>query len=564
MSVYHPPVKDMAFILNHVVGLHDLPQATDLDAGTIDAVLEEAAKLARDVIDPINKGGDSVGNILKDGVVTTAPGYKDAYNQFREGGWNAVPFNPDHGGQGLPWTLTFALQEMWQTASLSFGLCPLLTQGAVEAIERHGSDDLKAEYLEKMISGEWTGTMNLTEPQAGSDLAAVKTKAERVGDGTYKISGQKIFITYGEHDFTDNIIHLVLARLPDAPEGVKGISLFVVPKFLKDGSRNDVKCTGIEHKLGIHASPTCTMQYGDAGGAIGYVVGKENEGLKYMFTMMNMARLCVGLQGVAVAERAYQHALAYARDRVQGQPLDGSGSKAPIIHHPDVKRMLLSMKAQTEAARALTYAAALAVDKANGGDTAAQARVDLLTPIVKAWSTDMGVEAASTGVQIHGGMGFIEETGAAQYYRDARILPIYEGTNGIQANDLVFRKVLKDGGAAAEAWLNEMEPLNLGPAFDAVRKATQWVIKAGQANDLSTVAAVAVPYLKAFSILSCGAMMAKSQAALSNSGMDDAFIQSKTATIDFYMAHIMPQAISQAEIVMTGAASVKDIDPALL
>ncbi|MDB5490181.1 MAG: acyl-CoA dehydrogenase, middle domain protein [Micavibrio sp.] len=562
MSTYHPPVKDMAFILNHIVGLHDLPQAADLDAATIDAVLEEAGKLAHDVLDPINKGGDEAGNTLKDGVVTTAPGFKEAYAQFREGGWNAVPFNPDHGGQGLPWALAFAVQEMWQAANLSFGLCPLLTQGAVEAIEAHGSSELKADYLEKMISGEWTGTMNLTEPQAGSDLAAVKTKAERVGDGTYKIFGQKIFITYGEHDFTDNIIHLVLARLPDAPEGVKGISLFVVPKILKDGTRNDVICTGIEHKIGIHASPTCTMQYGDSGGATGYVVGQENEGLKYMFTMMNMARLCVGLQGVAVAERAYQHALAYARDRVQGKPLDGSG--ATIIHHPDVKRMLLSMKAQIEGARALTYAAALAVDKANAGDAAAQARVDLLTPIVKAWSTDMGVEVASTGVQIHGGMGFIEETGAAQYYRDARILPIYEGTNGIQANDLVFRKILRDGGAAAQAWLEEIAAYDLGPSFKAVQDATAWVLKAGKVNDLSTVAAVAVPYLRAFSILSCGAMMAKARAALPASGMDADFIKAKTATIDFYMAHIMPQALGQAEIVMNGAASVKDVDPALL
>lgn len=562
MSTYNPPIKDMAFILSHVIGLHDLPQAADLDAATIDAVLEEAGKLARDVLDPLNAVGDAQGNVLKDGVVTTAPGFKDAYQQFCAGGWNSVPFNPDHGGQGLPWALAFAIQEMWQTANLSFGLCPLLTQGAVEAIETHGSEELKAMYLEKMISGEWTGTMNLTEPQAGSDLAAVKTRAMRESDGTYRIFGQKIYITYGEHDFTDNIIHLVLARLPDAPEGVKGISLFVVPKILADGTRNDVVCTGIEHKLGIHASPTCTMQYGDKGGAIAYVVGKENEGLKYMFTMMNMARLCVGLQGVSIAERAYQHALAYARDRVQGKPLDGSGTT--IIHHPDVKRMLLSMKSQIEAARALAYMAALACDKANTGDALAQARVELLTPMVKAWSTDLGVEIASTGVQIHGGMGFIEETGAAQYYRDARILPIYEGTNGIQANDLVFRKVLRDGGVAAVAWLAEIETLGLGLAFDAVKKATEWLVQTGKANDLTTAAAVAVPYLKAFSILSGGAMMARAMKALPGSGADETYVKAKTATITFYMEHILPLAIAEAGIVMQGAASVNDVDSSLL
>jgi alkylation response protein AidB-like acyl-CoA dehydrogenase len=556
MTSYNPPLKDMAFVLSHVVGLSRLEKAADLDAATIDAVLEEAGKLARDVLAPINQGGDKAGNILKDGVVTTASGFKDAYAQYRDGGWNAVPFNPDHGGQGLPWALAFAVQEMWQGANMSFGLCPLLNQGAVEAIETHGSDEQKAFYLEKLISGEWTGTMNLTEPQAGSDLAAVRTKAERRDDGTYRISGQKIFITYGEHDFAENIIHLVLARLPDAPEGVKGISLFIVPKFLADGTRNDVVCTGIEHKLGIHASPTCTMQFGDKGNAVGTLIGRENEGIKYMFTMMNNARLSVGLQGVAIAERAYQKALSYARDRVQGKGLDGGGDRVAIIHHPDIARMLLSMKANIEAARALTYEAALASDFARSGDKAAQAKVDLLTPVVKAWSTDMAVDVTSTGIQIHGGMGFIEETGAAQYYRDARILPIYEGTNGIQANDLVFRKILRDGGVSAQSWFAEIKSLDLGSAFTALETATQWILDTGKAGDLNAVAAVAVPYLKAFSIVSCAAMMKRSVNALAQSGFDDDFCKAKAVTAAFYMTHMLPMATAYAAIVTGGSSSV--------
>lgn len=575
MTAYNPPLKDMAFVLEHVVRLYDLPKAAELDRETVDAVLEEAGKLARDVLAPLNHPGDQAGVTLKDGVVTTAPGFKAAYRQYCDGGWNSVPFEADHGGQGLPWALAFAVQEMWQAASTSFGLCPILNQGAVEAIESHGSEDQKTRYLPKLISGEWAGTMNLTEPQAGSDLSVIRTRAEPQGDGTYKIFGQKIFITYGEHDLTDNIIHLVLARIPGAPEGVKGISLFVVPKFLPDGTRNDVVCTGIEHKLGIHASPTCTMQYGDKGGAIGTVVGKENEGLKYMFTMMNNARLAVGLQGVAIADRAYQKALSYARDRVQGGK--------PIIEHPDVMRMLLSMKSQVEAARALTYEAAIALDRARGGDAAAQAKVDLLTPVIKGNCTDMAVEVASTGVQIHGGMGFIEETGAAQYYRDARILPIYEGTNGIQANDLAFRKVLRDGGAAAQDWFAAIAAACDGakkePALealsDAVRqslqslqKATDCLLQSGAAKNMDAVSAVYTPYLKAFGLVSSAAMLLRSaqaaQAGVGAGAVEKEFYEGKLALAQFFMTHHLPQAQGFVETVCLGANAVTNIPPQVL
>ncbi|MBI2233509.1 MAG: acyl-CoA dehydrogenase [Micavibrio aeruginosavorus] len=568
MSIYQPPIDDMIFVLRQVVGLDRSPKAQDLDEDTIRAILEEAGKLAKDVLAPLNHSGDKAGNTLSNGNVTTAPGFKAAYTQYRDGGWNAVPFDPAHGGQGLPWALAFAVQEMWQAANMSFGLCPLLNQGAVEAIENHGTQDQKDLYLEKLISGEWTGTMNLTEPQAGSDLSAIRTRAEPQADGTYRLFGQKIFITYGEHDFAENIIHLVLARTPNAPEGVKGISLFVVPKFTPDGTRNDVKCTGLEHKLGIHASPTCTMQYGDAGGAVGTLVGKENEGLKYMFTMMNNARLSVGLQGVAIAERAYQKALSYAKDRVQGRPLDGSADKAAIIEHPDVARMLMQMRALIESGRALTYEAAMALDLARAGDKAAQAKADLLTPVVKAWCTDMAVEVASCAVQVHGGMGFIEETGAAQYYRDARILPIYEGTNGIQANDLAFRKLLRDGGAAAQAWFTEIDLLcarmiqqgdmkdfgnDLKTALDSLRQATSWMLAKGGTQDFNAVASVYTPYLRSFGVVSCAAMVARSASVPVPQDFGDDFAIAKKITAEFYRTHILPQAQSYAAVVTNGA-----------
>lgn len=552
MPDYNPPLQDMQFLLNKVIGLPE-----PLDEGMAEAVLTEAGKLASEVLAPLNKGGDHKGNVLKDGAVTTAPGFKDAYHQYCAGGWNGVPFSPDHGGQGLPWLLSFPIQEMWQSANMSFGLCPLLNQGAVEAIETHGSDYLKETYLAKLISGEWTGTMNLTEPQAGSDLALLRAKAERVGDGTYKISGQKIFITYGEHDFTDNIVHLVLARLPDAPEGTKGISLFVVPKFLPDGTRNDVTCVSLEHKLGIHASPTCTMAYGDKGGAIGWVVGQENDGLKCMFTMMNNARLSVGLQGVAIAERAYQGAVAYANDRTQGKSLT-TGATVKIADHPDIKRMLLSMRAQIEACRALAYDAANHLDRARAGDTTSQARVDLLTPIVKAWSTDMAVQVTSTGVQVHGGMGFIEETGAAQFFRDARILPIYEGTNGIQAADLIFRKIIRDQGAALKDLIMECKAVAKGnarltKAIESWEKAS--VTLAGQAKNLELLASVSVPYLALAGIVLGGVMMERSRVALQGHG-DASFAANKRITADFYQTHILPQADAWAETVITGAEPV--------
>jgi len=436
---YRPPVRDMAYLLNEVAGLKDLlgtgPFA-DVSTDLVEAVMEEGAKLAADVLAPLNRPGDAEGAKLKNDGVSVPSGFADAYRKWVEGGWGSLAASPEFGGQGLPVALSVAMQEMWNAACMSFGLCPILSQGSIEALTAHGTDEQKQLYLAKLISGEWTGTMNLTEPQAGSDLNALKAKAIPQGDGTYRITGTKIFITYGDHDMAENIVHLVLARLPDAPAGTRGISLFLVPKFLVNadgtlGARNDAYCIGLEEKLGIHGSPTCVMSYGENGGAVGWLIGEENRGLACMFTMMNNARLLVGTQGVAIAEAAYQHALAYAKDRKQGRPLGSdlaAGEMTPIIEHPDIRRMLLTMKAMTDASRAICYATAVAIDGAHAGDKReeAQARADLLTPIAKSFSTDAGVETASIGVQIHGGMGFIEETGAAQFLRDARILPIYE------------------------------------------------------------------------------------------------------------------------------------------
>lgn len=561
MSVYKAPVADMKFVLQEVVGLNRLEKAKDLDGQMVETILGEAGKLATDVLDPLNATGDRTGSKLENGQVKTPPGFRDAYKQYREGGWNGVPFNPDYGGQGLPLALAFAVQEMWQAANMSFGLCPMLNQAAVEAIDIHGTQGQKDLYLGKLISGEWTGTMNLTEPQAGTDLAALKSKAVKQDDGSYKITGQKIFITYGEHDLADNIIHMVLARTPGAPEGVKGISLFLVPKILPDGTPNDLQCVGLEHKMGIHASPTCTMQYGDRGGATGWLIGQENDGLKCMFTMMNNARLSVGLQGVAIAERAYQHALDYARNRVQGTKIsEKSGARVAIVEHPDVRRMLLSMKAQIEAGRMLAYEAAFAIDCAHEGDAAAQAKADLLTPVVKAWCTDMACNVASTGVQVHGGMGFIEETGAAQYYRDARITPIYEGTNGIQALDLSLRKILTNRGAAAAAWSaqarddiralgDETGRRMLGDALDALETATAWILERGGKGDLEAVAAVNVPYLNAFGAIAGGVMMAR--AAIKGD-------REKAMTAAYYFHHILPSYKGHIDTVLKGAPSVCD------
>ena len=492
MTQYTPPVDDILFLL--YAGL-SAPQ-DQIDRATATAILEEAAKLAADVLAPLNSIGNRYGAVLKDGVVTTTAGFKDAYAAYRDGGWNSVPFPPEYGGQGLPWAIAFAVQEMWQAANMSFGLCPLLNQGAVEAIFHHGSPEQKEAYLPRLISGHWTGTMNLTESQAGSDLGLIRTSAVPHSDGTYRISGQKIYITYGEHDLSENIIHLVLARLPDAPEDVKGISLFIVPKFLGDGTRNDLVCTGLEHKLGIHASPTCTMQFGDSGGAVGYLVGKPNEGLKAMFTMMNNARLCVGLQGVAVADRAYQQAYAFAQERIQGKnPI--TGQRIPIAQHPDVRRMLLTMRSQILAARAMTYQAALDLDRAASGDTQARARVDFMTPIVKSYATDMAVEVASLGIQVYGGMGFIAETGAAQYLCDARILPIYEGTNGIQAADFLLRKVLRDEGAVLNSYLDDLcDDPSLADDRKQIRATLSILIQQSKASAHDFLGFAAVPFLK--------------------------------------------------------------------
>ena len=449
---YRAPVDDIAFTLKHSAGLKralDDGLYGDLTEVDVDAVLEEAGKFASTVIAPLNAVGDKHGTPLKDGEVTMPPGWKEAYTAWAQGGWNGLAASVDWGGQGLPHALNAACIEMWNSASMAFGIGPVLTMGAIEALDRHGADALKQRYLEKLTTGEWMGTMQLTEPQAGSDVGALRARAERAADGSYRITGSKIFITYGEHDLTDNIIHFVLARLPDAPPGTKGISLFLVPKFFVNddgsiGERNDARCHSVEHKLGIHGSPTCTMVYGDQGGAIGWLVGEENRGLNCMFTMMNNARLAVGLQGVAIAERATQQAMAYANDRRQGRA--GANGSSPIVAHPDVRRMLLTMRALTGAARAICYATGAAIDRSHlakdeAARKAADQRASLLTPIAKAFSTDIGTEVASLGVQVHGGMGFIEETGAAQHYRDARIAQIYEGTNGIQSIDLVMRKI---------------------------------------------------------------------------------------------------------------------------
>jgi len=540
MPTYTPPIDDMKLLLNKVLPVARLGR-DDLDEGMISAILEEAGKLASGVLAPLNESGDKEGATWSASGVKTATGFKDAYKEYQQGGWNAVPFDPAFGGQGLPWVMSFPVQEMWQSANMSFGLCPLLNQGAVEALLHHGSKALQDTYLSKLISGEWTGTMNLTEPQAGSDLALLRSKAERQDDGTYRIFGQKIYITYGDHDMADNIIHLVLARLPDAPEGVKGISLFVVPKFLEDGKRNDVKCVSIEHKLGIHASPTCTMQFGDEGGAIGYVVGLENEGLKYMFTMMNNARLSVGLQGVAISERALQAAIWYAADRKQGKPLTG-GETVTIDNHPDVKRMLLTMESLTMAGRGMAYEAAYYLDKSKAGDKVAQARVDIMTPVVKSWCTDNAVEVASIGVQIYGGMGFVEETGAAQYYRDARILPIYEGTNGIQANDLIFRKVLRDKGEALKAWVSDMKADGMNDkiikAISVLEDSTKGVFDISKNPD--DVAIIAVPYLNLIGTVA-GAVMLERIAKVD---------ETKRPVAEFYNSHILPKIYGLNKIIV--------------
>ncbi|MGF1610258.1 MAG: acyl-CoA dehydrogenase [Kiloniellales bacterium] len=593
MTGYHAPLTEMRFVLEAVAGLGEvaaLPGYEETTPELVEAVLGEAGRLAGEVLAPLNQTGDREGSRFENGVVRTPAGWAEAYRRYVEGGWNALPFEPEHGGQGLPWTLAAAVQEMWQSANMSFALCPLLTQGAVELLQVHGTSEQRASYLPKLVSGEWTGTMNLTEPQAGSDVGALKTKAVRDGD-RYRITGQKIFITYGEHDIAPNIVHMVLARLPDAPAGTKGISLFLVPKFLvrEDGSlgpRNDLRCASLEHKLGIHASPTAVMAYGDNGGAVGTLVGEENQGMACMFTMMNNARLSVGLQGLAIAERAYQQALGYARERVQSAALDKPmHGPVPIIAHPDVRRMLMTMKAQVEAMRALAYTTAAALDRAKrhpeaGERAEAQALVDLLIPVVKAWLTDLGCEVASLGVQVHGGMGYIEETGAAQHFRDARIAPIYEGTNGIQALDLLRRKLARDEGEAARRLFAEMQRSldelrslpgedikalrdGLLPGLASLEDATGWLLGALKEKPVRA-AAGASPYLRLFGTVVGGWLLARGAvAALKRLGEDGAgdqaggaaFLRAKPVTARFYAENLLPQATALAAAVMHGADS---------
>jgi 3-(methylsulfanyl)propanoyl-CoA dehydrogenase len=585
MSQYVAPLKDMRFVLNDLAGLGEvakLPGYEEATPETVDAILEEASKFASEVLDPLNYPGDQEGSNWKDGKVITPKGFKQAYKQYTDGGWAALPFSAEHGGQGLPKLVATAVEEMLTSANMSFSLCPLLTQGAIHALELAGTDALKHTYLEKMVAGRWTGTMNLTEPQAGSDLALVRTRAVPKGDH-YLISGQKIFITYGEHDMAENIVHLVLARTPDAPEGVKGISLFVVPKFMPKadgtpGERNSAKCASIEHKLGIHASPTAVMVFENA---VGYLVGEENKGLAYMFVMMNAARFSVGLEGVSIAERAFQRALAYAKERLQGKDLVQGGKTVPIIRHPDVRRMLMLMKSQTEAARALAYVVAASMDFSSRTQSKEEAKkhqafVDLMIPVVKGWSTETGIEVASLGVQVHGGMGFIEETGAAQHLRDARITTIYEGTTGIQAGDLVGRKIAREGGVTVKGWLGVLKQFaselsssgnadiqaiskRLTAGIQAVEESVEFILGAA-GKDPNAAFAGAVPFLKLMGIVAGGWQLGRSaliaESKISSKEGDPSFYAAKITTARFFADHVLSQAPGLAATVSQGAGTV--------
>jgi acyl-CoA dehydrogenase len=586
---YRAPLTDIGFALTNGAGLGaalDEGLFGDLTMDVVEAVLAEAGRLAGEVIAPLNRVGDTFGTPFKDGVVTTAPGWKDAYTQWRNGGWNGLAAPTEWGGQGLPQSINIACTEMWNSASMAFAVGPLLTVAAVDALHAHGSDALKRIYLEKLVTGEWTGTMQLTESQAGSDVGALRTRAERAPDGTYRIKGQKIFITYGEHDLTDNIIHFVLARLPDAPPGTRGISLFLVPKFLpkadgSPGKRNDVRAHSVEHKLGIHGSPTCTMIFGDEGGAVGFLIGEENAGMACMFTMMNRARLAIGTQGVGVAEAATQQALAYARERKQGRtPGMKATESAPLIVYPDVKRMLLTMRSLTAAARAICYATAMALDRSErSADAAARKaahdRLSLLTPIAKAFSTDIANEVTSLGVQVHGGMGFIEETGAAQFFRDARIAAIYEGTNGIQAIDLVTRKLPLDGAVAAhfkelrgivDTVSASNDPafgwtaLRLGEALDSLNRATQWLLAQQNGQDADAALAGASPYLRLFGIATGGCYLA--QQALTALRLGEG-APPRLALARFFAENFAVQAHALERTVVEGAPGLIGADAAL-
>lgn len=589
---YAAPLKDMLFVMNELAGLAEingLPGCEDATPETVEAVLEENAKFAGEVVAPLNWAGDQAPSYWSDGQVVTTKGFKEAFKLFGEAGWQGVQHPMEFGGQGLPKLVATPCIEMLNAASISFALCPLLSDGAIEALLTAGSDKQKAIYLEKLISGKWTGTMNLTEPHAGSDLAMVRSRAVPQDDGTFKIFGTKIFITYGEHDMTENIVHLVLARTPTAPEGVKGISLFIVPKFLvnEDGSlgaRNDAHCVSIEHKLGIKASPTAVLQFGDHGGAIGTLVGEENRGLEYMFIMMNAARFGVGLQGIGIAERAYQKAVAYAKDRHQSRDLAGSSGPVAIIKHPDVRRMLMSMRSQTEAARALAYLAASLSDLAHHHANEMirrenQVIYEYLVPIVKGWSTEMSLEVTSTGVQVHGGMGFIEETGAAQHYRDAKILTIYEGTTAIQANDLVGRKTYRDAGAVAKQILakvreteNELKVSSssnlqaihkhLSAGSTALEEVVTFVVNNFK-TDIKGVFAGSVPYLKLAGIVLGGWQMARAaivaERKIAAGEGDVNFLQAKITTARFFADHILSAAQGLQASIVSGAVGVLEL-----
>jgi acyl-CoA dehydrogenase len=594
--VFRAPVGDLAFTLKHAAGFkRALEEGVygDLTEDVVDAVLEEAGRVATDVIAPLNRVGDTRPPVLANGVITMPPGWKEAYTSWAEAGWNGLAGPTEFGGQALPYALNAACVEMWNAGSMAFGVGPLLTAGAIEALAAHGTDELKRRYLSKLVSGEWMGTMQLTEPQSGSDLSGLRTRAERVGDGTYRITGQKIFITYGEHDLTENIVHFVLARLPDAPAGTRGISLFLVPKFMvgadrRIGARNDVRCQSIEHKLGIHGSPTCTMVYGDGGGATGFLVGEENRGLACMFTMMNSARLGVGLQGVAVAERATQQALGFARERRQGQaPRAGEAGMSPIIEHPDVRRMLLWMRSQTRAARAICYQTAVAIDRSHRDPSEAQRqamheRASLLTPVAKAYSTDVGIKVASLGIQVHGGMGYVEETGAAQHLRDARITAIYEGTNGIQAIDLVTRKLPMSGGAALRALVCELRStvaavrssndlafgataFRLAEAVESLDRASTWL--AGELGPRPQAAlAGAAPYVRLFALAAGGCALAEE--ALAARRVDSANGAGANAAGRIAVARFFADAVATASAglertIIEGADAVNGADAAL-
>jgi len=572
---YRAPVADITFALKHTIGFEAaLVEGLygELDAATVDAVLEEAGKFATDVIAPLNALGDKFGTPFSDGAVTTPPGWKEAYTAWAAAGWNGLAAPAAYGGQDLPQALNAACIEMWNSASMAFGIGPVLTMAAVDVLHAYGTDELKQRYLEKLVSGEWMGTMQLTEPQAGSDVGALRTKADRAGDDTYLVTGQKIFITYGEHDLTENIIHFVLARLPDAPPGTKGLSLFLIPKILPDGTRNDARAHSVEHKLGIHASPTCTMVYGDKGGAVGFLIGEEHKGMACMFTMMNRARLAVGLQGVAIAERALQQAMLYSRERKQG-------AAGAIINYPDVKRMLLTMRGLTGAARAICYQTGVAIDcslrgKIEAARKAAHDRASLLTPVAKAFSTDIGIEVASLGVQVHGGMGFIEETGAAQHFRDARIAAIYEGTNGIQALDLVARKVPLEGGKTVGLYLDELRAIikdvqasnatgfgdtaaRLTEAVDSLDRTTQWLL--AQKGSQEALAG-ATPYLRLFGNAAGGCLLARQALAALRESANGA---ARTALTRFFADNIAVQASGLERSVTAGGDSILKADAAL-